>query len=640
MPRSNVLALASAILNSMSQPLLALGADLRIEVANDAFLHLFHVTRKETVGRPLHQLGNGQWDIPGLKRLLGNVLKHHHTFDDYEVEHEFENIGRRVILLSGRRLDPPLSFILLTIRDVTAQREAVRRVGIEAALRERQKCLAMELDDARLLQRISIQLATKQESQALYKQVVDTAQRLMRSDASSLQEYDSGNAKLRLLASSGFHRQSTEFWEWVEAGPGSVCGKALKSGERIIVADIGDFVADPRELEVFGRSKIMSAQSTPLVSRDRRIVGMLSTHWQRHYVPSDYELHLFDVLARLAADLLDRTQGAATLRESEERFRGIFENAATGIAITDLQGKFQLCNPAYTAMLGYTQEELRALDFSKVVHPDDVAANLAEYGRLVAHEIPSFEILNRYVRRNGEPLWVHKHVSLLRDAQGKPTNIIALITDMSERKRQEERIHLLLREVNHRSKNMLSLVQAIARQTAASEPSEFVQRFGERIQALAASQDLLIRSEWKGVPLNDLIRSQLAHFADLVDRRITLDGPSLTINAAAAQVLGMAVHELATNAGKYGALSNDDGRIEIAWQLPLDEPGPRFTMTWTESGGPPVTAPERRGFGSTVTTTIAKAALSAGVAVQYAPAGLVWALDADAGSILESGVPL
>ena len=113
-------------------------------------------------------------------------------------------------------------------------------------------------------------------------------------------------------------------------------------------------------------------------------------------------------------------------------------------------------------MLGYSEEELLQFDFISLVHPEDREANLIEIGRLVAQEIPDFEILNRYVGKGGQRIWVHKHISLIRDETGRPTNIVALVTDMTERKEAEEQIKLLLREVNHRAKNMLALVQAVA----------------------------------------------------------------------------------------------------------------------------------------------------------------------------------
>ena len=214
-------------------------------------------------------------------------------------------------------------------------------------------------------------------------------------------------------------------------------------------------------------------------------------------------------------------------------------------------------------MLGYSADDIETLNFQNVVHPEDLKANKAQICRLLAQKITSFEIVNRSLTKNGKPIWVHKHVSLLKDAAGEPTNFVALVTDVTERKRYEEHIELLLHEVNHRSKNLLALVQAVARQTAASRPNDFIARFGERIRAMAAAQDLLVKNEWRGVNLGELVRSQLAHFEDLIGTRIEIDGPPLLLSASAAQTLGMALHELATNAGKYGSLSNADGHVAI-----------------------------------------------------------------------------
>jgi two-component sensor histidine kinase len=180
---------------------------------------------------------------------------------------------------------------------------------------------------------------------------------------------------------------------------------------------------------------------------------------------------------------------------------------------------------------------------------------------------------------------------------------------------------------------MLSLVQAIARQTAAGAPEDFVGRFTERIQALAANQDLLVRNEWQGVDVEDLVRAQFAHFADLVGSRIAVHGPQLRLNATAAQAIGLALHELATNAGKYGALSTNSGRVDVCWGTDADI----LTMSWAERDGPPVSPPARRGFGSTVIVSMAEATVGGEVQLDYAPSGLVWRLTCPAANVLECG---
>jgi len=187
---------------------------------------------------------------------------------------------------------------------------------------------------------------------------------------------------------------------------------------------------------------------------------------------------------------------------------------------------------------------------------------------------------------------------------------------------------------------MLSVVLAIARQTASATPGEFIERFSERIQALAASQDLLVQNKWKGVDLNELVQSQLAHFRDLIGTRIELQGPPLFVSASAAQAIGMALHELATNGGKYGALANGDGRVEIEWSLErTNAVETAFVMAWREQGAVPITPPSKRGFGSTVICDMAGMSLDAEVDLDFPPAGLTWWLRCPAENVLKGVDP-
>src|SRR5262249_9314494 len=172
-----------------------------------------------------------------------------------------------------------------------------------------------------------------------------------------------------------------------------------------------------------------------------------------------------------------------------------------------------------------------------------------------------------------------------------------------------------------------------AHQTAARNPEDFVERFSERIQALSANQDLLVRNEWNGVEIADLVRAQLAHFADLIGSRIAMRGPKLRLNPASAQAIGLALHELPTNAGKYGALSTDAGRVDVSW----GSDGDTLTMSWTERDGPPVSAPKRRGFGTIVMEAMAQRSVDGKVALDYAPSGLTWRLTCPAANALEPG---
>jgi PAS domain S-box-containing protein len=333
-------------------------------------------------------------------------------------------------------------------------------------------------------------------------------------------------------------------------------------------------------------------------------------------------------LVGIVQDITPRKQAETAQRQTEERFRGIFEHSLAGIAIADWDGYLQQCNPAFCSLLGYPEHELLGKHFSSISHPGDREADIEKGRRLRSGETAFEEMESRYLHRSGQTVWVRRVISALPGKAGQPSLVFALVIDITGRRRAEEQIRLLLREVNHRSKNMLALVQAVARQTVAANPQDFIGRFEERIQALAASQDLLVKSGgWSGVELEALVRSQLAHFKDLVGTRIALQGPRLIISASAAQIVGMALHELATNAGKYGALSARDGRVEVAWSLERGDAGQEtFAIDWRESGGPPVAEPKKRGFGSTVLCTLAERSLDANVQLDFAPAGLVWRL--------------
>ena len=213
---------------------------------------------------------------------------------------------------------------------------------------------------------------------------------------------------------------------------------------------------------------------------------------------------------------------------------------------------------------------------------------------------------------------------------------MALARDITARKAGEERLHLLMSEVNHRAKNLLSVVQAMARQTSREgNPKRFAEHLSERISALAASHDLLVKSQWRGVEVSELVTTQLAHFEDLIGSRVLLVGPPALVNAAAAQALGMALHELAANAGKHGSLSGDGGAVTVTWTVTGDAGEPRFILSWSERDGPAVTPPERQGFGCSVLTHMVEHALDAEVVLNYGDNGLFWQLDAPLSAVSE-----
>lgn len=220
--------------------------------------------------------------------------------------------------------------------------------------------------------------------------------------------------------------------------------------------------------------------------------------------------------------------------------------------------------------------------------------------------------------------WHDLHIEPLRDIMGAIVGLSCAAVDITERKEGEAHLRLLMRELTHRSKNLLAVIQAMARQTARHVGSieAFLVQFGARLQALATSHDLLVQESWYGVSLFELVRSQLGHYLDRVGAQVSLDGPAVVLKPEAAQSLGLALHELATNAAKYGALSVPGGHVSIRWKRMPAAEGHGVEICWDEERGPKVKEPKQRGFGSMVIEQNLTRALDAEVTMTFAPAGL------------------
>lgn len=226
------------------------------------------------------------------------------------------------------------------------------------------------------------------------------------------------------------------------------------------------------------------------------------------------------------------------------------------------------------------------------------------------------------IETGGKARWYDFHIEPMRDVAGRLIGLTGAAIDITERKEGEAHLRLLMRELTHRSKNLLAVIQAMARQTARHTESieQFLERFSARLQALSRSHDLLVQESWHGASLRDLVCSQLAHYLEREPGQLSIEGPDIRLKPEAAQSLGLALHELAANAARHGALSLASGRVEVSWhQVAADD---SIELVWRESGGPKVDVPERRGFGSMVIEHNLSRALDAEVSLDFAEAGL------------------
>jgi PAS domain S-box-containing protein len=354
------------------------------------------------------------------------------------------------------------------------------------------------------------------------------------------------------------------------------------------------------------------------------------------------DLILFTPLASLCVMLItqmrsviEREQAERAWRASKDRLQLALDTAQLGWWRYDPGRRVVTGDARFKEIYDVTADEIPLEEIKKLVHPDDSERFAADREAAIDPANPRRSPHEyRVQRRDGEVRWVEVRWLAYFDGDQRErgaASAVGAVHDITERKQVQEREQLLIREINHRAKNMLSVVDAIAHQTATRTPEGFIERFSERIQALASNQDLLIRNAWHGVEADDLVRAQLAPFADHIGSRIVVRGPKLRLNAASAQAIGLALHELTTNAGKYGALSTNTGHLDVGWGTE----GETFTMTWTERDGPPVSPPQRRGFGTVVMQEMAERSVGGKVDLDYAPSGVTWRLTCPAAKALE-----
>lgn len=318
----------------------------------------------------------------------------------------------------------------------------------------------------------------------------------------------------------------------------------------------------------------------------------------------------------------DDPNTAAKLDEAAALLAAIVATSSDAIISKTLTGIVTSWNESAERLFGYSAREMIGQSIRRVIPEERQAEEdniLAKIG--AGQVVTCFETVRR--GKDGRLIEVSITASPVLNAAGQIVGASKIVRDISERKRAEERAELLMYEINHRAKNMLSVVMAIARATTAGSVEEFVQRFFERIRALEAIQDLLVKNQWRSIDLDDLVRSQLAHLVDLIGTRLVFEGPAMRISSQAGQAIGMALFELATNAGKYGSLSSPFGCVRISW----GREGERFVMTWQESDGPAVSQKARRGFGRRVIEDMTRLTLAAEVTLRYAPEGVFWRLD-------------
>jgi PAS domain S-box-containing protein len=301
----------------------------------------------------------------------------------------------------------------------------------------------------------------------------------------------------------------------------------------------------------------------------------------------------------LAALFAERRQSEAALMEGEARLQEALTAGAVTAFEWDVRTGASRRSGNAPQILGFNaQQTLTATEFLAGVHPDDRTRFKAlVYG--VRPDRPSYAVTFRFIRPDGKEVWLEETSKGEFDAAGRYLRLKGLTLDITQRKRAEEHQDWLIAELDHRVKNVLARVAVVAMFTreGSSSMDEFAQALNRRIQSMADAHALLSRSRWRGVSLADLVHRQLAPYA--TNANTTIGGPNVTLTASATQAVAMVLHELVTNAVKYGALSTPDGRVSVHWEHRQDA-RTLVVIEWRELGGPAIMAPIQSGYGTSL----------------------------------------
>ena len=322
-------------------------------------------------------------------------------------------------------------------------------------------------------------------------------------------------------------------------------------------------------------------------------------------------------------------EARVALQKSEERYRRVFEQTSDLLVTADLNQIITDCNPAAAEAVGVSREEAIGRPISDFISPTDFERTSSKLmQKMQRGGTTRYDV--RVRSRSGEWLDWEINSGLITDSAGQPVGLHVVGRDITERRRAEELQRLLVNELNHRVKNTLAIVQSLAHQSFKNveSPDEARQAFEARLNALAAAHNLLTRETWERATLEQTLREAVTATAGPRAGQVSLEGPEVTLAPQTAVSVAMAAHELATNAIKYGALSRDEGRIDIKWSIDPAKSGPRLRLDWREQGGPKVDEPARRGFGSRLIERGLAAELGGTVKLEFLEDGLHCVVDA------------
>ncbi len=589
------------------------GGDLLL-LYNDAFAGLIGNKHPGALGQPARRILPEIWEAIGA--LFAGTLN---GAGPAQAEDRHLPLER-----SGRMEDAWFSFSLTPIPRQDGTVGGIFNITTETTARVR------EQQRARFLSQLSESLHRLSNPVAVMEVAAEMLGRHLSVDQVAYAEIDDAadfgiihrdwNAGT-MPSNAGRHRLS-DFGSYMED---------LRRGETVVIADVAE---DPRtaaaaSLATFASVSTHAFINVPLI-KDGRLTALLNLHCAAPRRWSAQDVALAEDTAQRTWAAVERAQAEQALRLSEMRLREAAEAARFGLFHADYLAGTVYWSPEMRAIIGYPQDAPTPApsEVPDFVHPEDLA-DVQEMFAQVLDPAGDGQVFHqhRIIRPDGDICWVQMNgqVDFVDTDQGRrPAQVRGMIQDITEHKRNEDRQAVLIAELDHRVKNVLAVVLAIARQSLGKQ-SEAARSFIGRLTALAESHVLLARSRWDGASLRDLVTAAVAPYRAAPAEGIEIDGPDLMVNPKAAQTLALALHELATNAAKYGALSSPAGRITARWQHHAEG---KLVFNWADRAGPALAAPPGpHGFGSKLIDQVLRYDLGGTVMLDFAPTGLTARFD-------------
>ncbi len=399
----------------------------------------------------------------------------------------------------------------------------------------------------------------------------------------------------------------------------------LFNDEAVAIFECSKDMAIGRSVEDFLATSLDSVGLEPHTARIAECIGRRSQGEEFAAEvsiarPVEDDHYRYSIIVR---DITTRQRVAA----EHARMAIVVASSVEAIVGLDSHGIVTTWNPAARTLFGYSSDEILGRSLN-VLLPEEEMDTLEDKLRRVRVSGPARVEVERK-RKDGTRVFVSVAAAPICNSSASSIGFVVVYRDITERKRYEQQMRIVMRELSHRAKNLLAVIAAMARSmtTSGIDITTFVDDLSARIHGLARSHDLLVKKEWVDASMRSLVEAQLQPFVFKSNNKLSIHGDDIALSPAAAQMIGLALHELATNATKHGSFSSATGVVSVSWAIDTDDAGlAYFALTWQESGGPSVTVPSSHGFGREVLEEMLAESLDGSTRLGFAESGVVWAL--------------